>query len=126
MSQVQINANTVIINGETVAVRRSPKYMIGAPTVTQYTSMVGGKTKHSHKIDYTESFGQVVIAVPNTPESIRSIEDWQENIGKNAIRLIDDKTGFTKTFAKMSMTEDVEIDFEAEETELTFKGDRGV
>lgn len=126
MSQVQVNANTVIINGETVGVRKSPKYMVGAPNVTQYTSMVGDEVKHSHKIDYTESFGSVTIAIANTSENIELLEDWQENIGKNAVRLIDARTGFTKTFAKMSIIEDIEIDLEAEETEITFKGGRGV
>jgi len=126
MSQVQVNANTVIINGETIPVTKSPKYMVGAPSIKQQASMVGDQLKYSHKIDYTESFGKVVIAVANVNENIEAIEDWQEKIGKNAIRLLDARTGFTKTFSKMSITEDIEIDFEAEETEITFEGGGGV
>jgi hypothetical protein len=77
---------------------------------------------------YTQSsrYLSVTIAIANTSENIELLEDWQENIGKNAVRLIDARTGFTKTFAKMSITEDIEIDLEAEETEITFKGGRGV
>ena len=53
------------------------------------------------------------------------LENWQDNIGKNAIRMVDSRTGFTKTFNNMSIMEDIEIDFSAE-IEVTFTGGQGI
>jgi ABC-type Fe3+-hydroxamate transport system substrate-binding protein len=39
------------------------------------------------------------VTVP-TAENIEMLENWQDNIGKNAIRMVDSRTGFTKTFNK--------------------------
>lgn len=122
---MEINASTVIINGETVAVSKKPKYMRGVPKVSTHTSMVGDGVKVTQSQDFSEAVGVVTISLRNTVTNISLVEDWQDNIGKNAIRLVDNQTGFTKTFNQMSIEEDVEIDFDAEEFEVSFKGGQG-
>ena len=76
-------------------------------------------------VDYSEATGQVVIKIQPTAENIEMLENWQDNAGKNAIRMVDSRTGFTKTFNNMSIMEDVEIDFSAE-IEVTFTGGQGI
>ena len=122
---MEINASTVIINGETVAVSKKPKYMRGVPKVSTHTSMVGDGVKVTQSQDFSEAVGVVTISLRNTVTNISLVEDWQDNIGKNAIRLVDNQTGFTKTFNQMSIEEDIEIDFDSEEFEVSFKGGQG-
>ena len=122
---MEINASTVIINGETVAVSKKPKYKRGVPKVSTHTSLIGDGVKVTQSQDFSEAVGVVTIALRNTLTNVSLVENWQDNVGKNAIRLVDNQTGFTKTFNQMSIEEDVEIDFDAEEFEVSFKGGQG-
>lgn len=122
---IEINATTIQVNGQTVAVSKKPKYKRGVPKVTSHTSMIGDSVKVTQAVDYSEAIGEVTIALRNTIENVNMLEEWQDNIGKNAIRMVDNTTGFTKTFNNMSIEEDVEIDFSGEEFEVTFKGGQG-
>ena len=120
-----VNANTAVINGGTVAVVEKPKYKRGVPKVDVKTATIGDKVQVYENVDYSEATGEVTIKIQPTAENIELVEDWQDNIGKNAIRLVDSRTGFTKTFNNMSIKEDIEIDF-ASEIEVTFTGGQGV
>lgn len=120
-----VNANTVQVNGQTVAIVGKPVYKRGKPKVDVKTATVGEEVRVYESLDYTEAIGSVTIKLQPTNENIELIEDWQDNIGKNAIRMTDRKTGFTKTFKNMSISEDLEIDFDAE-IEVEFVGGQGV
>ncbi len=120
-----VNANTVVVNGQTIAVVDKPKYKRGVPKVDVKTATIGDKVLVYENVDYSEATGQVVIKTQPTAENIEMLENWQDNAGKNAIRMVDSRTGFTKTFNNMSIMEDVEIDFSAE-IEVTFTGGQGI
>ena len=122
---LEINASTVIVNGQTVAVSKKPKYKRGVPKVTSNTSFIGDEVVVTQNTDYSEALGECTISLRNTLENITMLEDWQDNIGKNEVRMIDSGTGFTKTFKKLSISEDVEIDFDSEEFEIVFQGGQG-
>ena len=122
---LEINASTVIINGEAIPVSKKPKYKRGIPKTETRTSLLGERVVVSQSQDFSEATGEVTISVRKTVDMIEAIESWQDNIGKNAIRLIDNQTKFTKTFNQMSVEEDVEIDFDGEEVEIVFKGGQG-
>lgn len=122
---LEINATTVQVNGQTVAVSKKPKYKRGVPKVTSNTSFIGDTVKVTQNTDYSEAIGEVTISLRNTLENITLLEEWQDNIGKNAIRMVDSGTGFTKTFNQMSISEDVEVDFDGEEFEVVFQGGQG-
>ncbi|MDY0193571.1 MAG: hypothetical protein RBR93_08590 [Aliarcobacter butzleri] len=120
-----VNANTVVVNGQTVAVVDKPKYKRGVPKVDVKTATIGDKVLVYENVDYSEATGAVVIKIQPTAENIEMLESWQDNIGKNAIRMVDSRTGFTKTFNNMSIMEDIEIDFSVE-IEVTFTGGQGI
>jgi len=122
---VEINASTVIINGETVAVAKKPKYKRGVPEVSSNTSLIGDTVKVTQSKDYSKAISEVTLAFRHTTGNIKSLEGWQDKVGANAIRLIDNPTSFTKTFNKLSIEEDVEIDFDSELFEVTFRGGAG-
>lgn len=122
---LETNGSTVIINGETIAVAKKPKYKRGKQKVTSNTSLIGTQVVVTQSQDFSEAVGEVTIALRHTPENRERIEGWQDNIGKNAIRLIDNENGFTVTFNQMSVEEDPEHDFDSEEVEVTFKGGQG-
>jgi len=122
---VEINSSTVIINGETIAVAKKPKYKRGVPEVSSNTSLIGDTVKVTQSLDYSKAIGEVILAFRNTIGNIKSLEGWQDKVGANAVRLIDNPTGFTKTFNKLSIEEDVEIDFDSELFEVTFRGGAG-
>lgn len=122
----EVNATTVIVNGEVVAVHSKPKYKRGVPKVKSNASLIGSEVHVTQNVDFTEATGQVTLALVNTVKNIELMESWQDNIGKNAIRLVDNDTGFTKTFNNMSVTDDFEIDFSSEETEIVFNGGKGI
>lgn len=116
-----VNANTVIINGVPVAVTVKPKYKRGVPKVEVKTATVGDEIHLYENVDYTEATGACTITMAPTSANIELLESWQDNKGKNAIRMLDTKDGFTKTFNKMSIMEDIEIDFSAD-IEVPFIG----
>jgi len=120
-----VNANTVIVNGGVVAVVEKPKYKRGVPKVNVKTATVGDEVQVYEDVDYSEATGEVTIKIQPTAENIELLEDWQDNVGKNAIRLVDSRVGFTKTFNNMSTGGDIEIDF-ASEIEVVFTGGQGV
>jgi len=120
-----INANTVSINGVTVPVNGKPKWKGGAPKVTVKTATVGDKVMTYEEVDYTEAIGSVTISIMPTVANVELFESWQANIGKNAIRIVDTKTQFTKTFNNMSISEDVEFDT-TDAIEIVFMGGQGV
>lgn len=120
-----VNANTVVVNGQTIAVVDKPKYKRGVPKVDVKTATIGDKVLVYENVDYSEATGEVIIKIQPTAENIEMLENWQDNIGKNAIRMVDSRTGFTKTFNNMSIMEDIEIDFSAE-IEVTFTGGQGI
>jgi hypothetical protein len=120
-----VNANTAVVNGATVAVVEKPKYKRGVPKVDVKTATIGDKVVVYENVDYTEATGECTIKIQPTAENIELVEGWQDNIGKNAIRLVDSRTGFTKTFNNMSIKEDIEIDF-ASEIEIVFTGGQGI
>lgn len=124
MSQL-INANEVSVNGQTVAVSGKPKWKRGTPKTTVKTATVGDKVYPYEEADFTEAVGSVTFSVMPTPNNIDLIESWQDNIGKNAIRIVDSKTGFTKTFNNMSISEDIEYDT-TDAIEVVFVGGQGV
>jgi hypothetical protein len=123
---LEITATTVRVNGETVAVSKKPKYMRGVPKVTSNPSLIGDTIVVTQSKDFTEAMGVVTIGLRSTLANIQLLEDWQENVGLNAVMLVDNATGFTKTFNRMSVEEDVEIDFDSDEFEVVFKGGQGV
>ena len=118
-----VNANTAVVNGGTIAVVEKPKYKRGVPKVEVKT--IGDKVQVYENVDYSEATGECTIKIQPTAENIELVEDWQDNVGKNAIRLVDSRTGFTKTFNNMSIMEDIEIDF-ASEIEIVFTGGQGI
>lgn len=120
-----VNANTVVVNGQTIAVVDKPKYKRGVPKVDVKTATIGDKVLVYENVNYSEATGEVVIKIQPTAENIEMLENWQDNIGKNAIRMVDSRTGFTKTFNNMSIMEDIEIDFSVE-IEVTFTGGQGI
>lgn len=120
-----VNANTLVINGATVAVVEKPKYKRGVPKVDVKTATIGDKVVVYENVDYTDATGECTFKVQPTAENIELVEGWQDNIGKNAIRMVDSRTGFTKTFNNMSIKEDIEIDF-ASEIEVVFSGGQGI
>lgn len=122
---LEINASTVVVNGETIPVSKKPKYKRGIPKTESRSSLIGERVIVTQAQDFSEAIGEVTISVRGTVAMIEAIESWQDNIGKNAIRLIDNQTKFTKTFNQMSVEEDVEIDFDGEEIEIVFKGGQG-
>lgn len=122
---LEINASTVVINGETIPVSKKPKYKRGIPKTESRSSLIGERVVVTQAQDFSEAIGEVTVSVRGTVAMIEAIESWQDNIGKNAIRLIDNQTKFTKTFNQMSVEEDVEIDFDGEEIEIVFKGGQG-
>jgi len=121
----EVKANTVIVNGQTVAVSKNPKYKRGVPKVKTNTSFIGNEVVPTQSVDYSEAIGKCTIALRNTLENITMLEDWQDNIGKNEVRMVDTDTGFTKTFKKLSVSDDVEIDFDSSEFEVIFEGGQG-
>lgn len=120
-----VNANTVIVNGVAVAVAEKPKYKRGVPKVNVETATIGDEVQVYENVDYSEATGEVSIMIKPTASNIQLLEDWQNNRGKNAIRMVDNKTEFSKTFNSMSIMDDVEIDF-ASNIEIVFTGGQGV
>jgi len=123
---MEVNASTVIINGEAIAVSKKPKYKRGVPKVTTNTSLVGDEVHVTQNKDFTDATGMVAIKVRNTLANIKLMESWQDNVGKNAVHIVDNAAVFSKTFNQMSVEADFEIDFDSEETEVVFKGGQGV
>lgn len=123
---LEVNANTVIINDETIAVSKKPKWKRGSPKAVTHSAMAGDKVVVSHALDYSEAMGEATIMLRNTLENIEIARDWQKNVGKNGIRFVDSNTGFTITFNQQSVTDDFEVDHESEEFEVKFMGDQGV
>lgn len=121
-----INATTVIVNGENIAVSKKPKYMRGVPKTVISPSLIGDTVIPSESQDFSEAIGSVTISIRNTLGNVQLLEDWQNNVGKNAVMLIDNATGFTKTFNNMSVEEDVEVDFDSDDMEIILKGGQGV
>jgi len=116
-----INLNTVLINGVTVAVVGKPVYKRGVPKIEVSTATVGNKISTYQNVNYEEATGMVKISIQPTKTNIELIEGWQDNIGKNSIRLLDATEKLTKTFNQMSIEEDLEIDTSAP-IEITFMG----
>ena len=116
-----INLNTVLINGVTVAVVGKPVYKRGVPKVEVLTATVGNKISTYQNVNYEEATGMVKVSIQPTKTNIELIEGWQDNIGKNSIRLLDATEKLTKTFNQMSIEEDLEIDTSAP-IEITFMG----
>jgi len=123
---LEIGATTVDVNGTVVAVAKKPKYKAGKPKIETRTAMVGNKTVNSQSRNFEEAYSVVTIALRSLPENIKMVEGWQENVGKNAIRLMDEDTGFIKTFNECSVEDDVEYDFDGEEFEVVFNGNQAV
>ena len=122
---LEINGTTVIINGETIAVSKRPKFKKGAPKVESRTSFVGNETKVTQSRDFSEAVGMVTIALRNTVSNHTLIDGWLENVGKNAIRITDAETSYAVTFNQMSIEEEPERDLDSEEIEIVFKGGQG-
>lgn len=116
-----VNPNTVLVNGDPVAVSVKPKWKRGVPKVNVKTATVGDKVKVYEEIDYSEAMGQATFSIQPTAENIELIEGWQDNIGKNAIRYLDSRTGLTKTFNSMTLADDIDID-PASDIEIVFIG----
>lgn len=123
---LEVNANTVIINGETIAVSKKPKWKRGLPKAVTHSAMAGEKVVVSHALDYSEAMGAPAIMLRNTLSNIQIAEEWQSNVGKNGVRFVDSGTGFTITFNHQSVTDDFEVDLSSEEFEVKFMGDQGV
>jgi len=116
-----INLNTVLINGVTVAVVGKPVYKRGVPKVEVLTATVGNKISTYQNVNYEEATGMVKVSIQPTRTNVELIEGWQDNIGKNSVRLLDATEKLTKTFNQMSIEEDLDIDTSAP-IEITFKG----
>lgn len=123
---LEINATTVRINGENTAVSKKPKYTRGVPKITTTVSLIGNTVIPTQSQDFSEAMGKVTLTYRTTLENIQRLEDWQDNVGMNAVILIDNPTGFTKTFNNMSVEEDPEQDFDSGEFEVVFTGGQGV
>lgn len=119
------NPNTVIVNGEPIAITGKVKYKRGAPKITVKTATVGDTVKTYEDADYTEAVSSTTFSIQPTKANIERLEDWQDNVGKNGIRFVDNRDGFTKTIKGASIMEDPEIDFTAE-IEIVFTGGQAV
>lgn len=120
-----INLNTIVVNGEPVAVTGKPTYKRGVPKVDVKTATVGDNVELYESLDYTEAMGEAKFKMQPTAINIEMLENWQDNVGKNSVRMIDTRDGLTKTFNKMSISEDVEVDGDTE-IEVIFIGGQGV
>lgn len=121
-----VNANTVIVNGHPVAIVGKAKYRTGKPKVEVSTSTVGNNVYVNESIDFTDATGKISFKLKPTKANIELVESWQDNIGKNAVRMIDTRTSFSKTFNNMSISNsDADIDFESD-IEVEFMGGQGV
>lgn len=123
---LEISANTVDVNGSIVAVSKKPKYKAGRPKTETRTAMIGNTVVNTQSKDFSEAYSTVTISLRNTEENIALVESWQEKVGKNAIRLLDEDSGFIKTFNQCSVEEDVEYDFDGEDFEVVFNGNQAV
>ena len=119
---IEINALTAVVNGKTWAVAQKPKYKAGKPKIVSKTSMVGDTVSVSQSRDFSEAMSRITLYFVPTIDHVKALEEWQNNIGKNAIMILDKDTGFTKTFNNMSVTEDTEIDFSSDNFEVMFEG----
>lgn len=119
------NPNTVLVNGEPVAIIGKVTYQRGKPTVDMQTATIGQEIVPIENINFEEAMGRVTFSIPATSENIERLEDWQDNIGLNNVRFLDTKTGFTKTMKNLTISEDPEIDFSAP-IEVTFVGGQAV
>jgi len=123
---LEISGNTVDINGNIVAVSKKPKYKGGQPKTETRTAMVGKNVVNTQSRDYSEAYSVVTVTLRHTPENIALKEACQEKVGKNAIRILDEDTGFIKTFNQCSVEEDPEHDFDGEDFEIVFHGNQAV
>ena len=123
---LELNGSTVIVNGETIAIAKKPKYRNGEPKINTHTSLVGEQVHVTQSQDFSEAIGEVTITLRNTKRNVLKLEEWQSNVGLNAVRIVDNRQGFNKTFNEMSVSDDVEIDFDGEEFEVVFQGAQGV
>lgn len=121
----EVNALSVIINGEAVAVASPPTFNLGGATINTHSSMVGERIVTSFNYDLKEAKGMVTIELVHTVENINRVQDWRDAVGKISIRLLDDRTGWTGTFSEMSISESVEFDLSAESTSIKFDGGIG-
>lgn len=122
---IEINATEVVINGQAVAPSKKIKFKTGVPKVTSHSSLLGDQVLVTQAVDFSEAIGQVTLSFRHTLKNLELLSEWQEKVGKNAIRFIDSPTGFTKTFNQLSVEEDPEIDFDSDEFEVTFRGGTG-
>lgn len=125
-SNIEINAQSVIVNGQAIAVADSPTFTQGGPMINTHSSVIGDKVITSFNYDVKESKGMVTLSLVHTLGNLNLVQDWRDNVGKNSIRLNDTKTGFTMTFSKMSIPEAVEFDLTAESTQIRFEGNPGI
>ena len=123
---LEIGANTVDVNGSILAVAKKPKYRAGKPKIETRTAMIGNTPVNSQSRNFEEAYSSITITLRNLPENIAMVEGWQENVGKNAVRLMDEDTGFIKTFNECSVEEDVEYDFDGEDFEVVFHGNQAI
>lgn len=118
----EVAFDTVVLNGAALPVTKAPTWKSGKPKVKSHSSRVGSQVVITKKVDYTDAQGEMKLTIRQTKDHIERIEECQDNPCKNAIMIIDQATGSTRTFTDMSVAEDVEWDMEAEEVEVTFRG----
>lgn len=119
------NPNTVLVNGEPVAISGKITYQRGKPSVEIQTATVGQEVKVYENINYEEAVGRVTFNMQPTLENINRLEDWQDNVGKNSVRFLDTNTGLTKTLKFLTVSEDPEIDFSTT-IEVVFVGGQAI
>lgn len=100
---------TIIVNNEPV---------LCLPNTCTYTEGFGESQKrvvaagNTRKTVYSENLetalSKVNFTMANTDESLKLARAWKANKDNNLIEIIDNDTGFTRTFPKAAITNDIE------------------
>ncbi len=114
MSIRELEYRTVSVNGEIVPICNPVSYKRGLAKVNVHTSTVGDSNTHSHSLDNTDAKGMITITVRVTNTIHEQILNWQNNIGKNAVKIMDEPNGSFLVLNDASIEEDLEIEAGAE------------
>lgn len=118
---------TIRVNQETIAiVPNSVSFVLGRGEKTvRAASAGGGSIVPVHTDDAESKIGAVTFSVYPTVDNLRSIPQWQNNIGENTVDLIGNAGGesIQYSFALSSVTNDPEHNPTADGTiEIEFMG----
>ncbi len=121
-TEIAAKYNTVVINGQTTAVSKNPRYMPGGAPVKVYTATVGDTIYYVHDPDYQEVGGQLTISLRNTASNQDLAIEMQSKVADNSVHTLDVRSGSARVFAKLSVTEQLDFSNE-EEFDIVLKGE---